>query len=101
MIYFETLSAGDFETVGIEAHQLHDRCVNVRDVVAVFDGVEAEFVRGSVRDTAFDATAGKPCREALWVMIAACSLGSGRASEFGAENDEGIVEKASLFEVFQ
>ena len=48
--------------------------VNVRDVMPVLDGVEADFIRRSMCHAAFDAAAGEPGAEALRMMIAAIPL---------------------------
>ena len=40
--------AGDLEAVGVEPKLVEDGGVDVGDVVAVFDGVEAELVGGTV-----------------------------------------------------
>ena len=49
--------AGDVEAVRIEAEQVQDGGVDVRDVMAMLDGVEAELVGGAVDDAAFEAAA--------------------------------------------
>mgnify|MGYP002336287781 CR=1 FL=1 len=58
VIDVEPFAAGDFHAVMVQAHQVQDRGVDVGDVVAVLDGVEAELVGRAVGDALFDATAG-------------------------------------------
>ena len=80
--------------------------MKISDVVRVFDGVKAEFVGGTVRHTAFDSAAGQPAREPLRVMVAAgccrsTALRTGRAAEFGAEDDQRRSQQAALLEILQ
>src|SRR5687767_753763 len=51
-------------------------------------------------NSAFDAPAGQECAEALRVMIAAGAFSAGGSAEFGAPDDEGVLEQAALLEVF-
>ena len=67
----QPLAAGDFEPARVEAELVQDGGVDVGDVVAVLDGVEAELVGGAVGDAALDAAAGQPDREAVGVVVAA------------------------------
>ena len=96
----QPFAAGDFQSAVVEAELVEDRGVDVGDVVAVFDGVEAEFVGRAVDDAALNAAAGERDREAVRMMIAAVGLlGAGRAAEFGADDDERFVEQAALLEI--
>ena len=85
----------------IEAELVEDGRVEVVDVDFVLDCVKAEVVGLAVVDTAFDAAAGEPHGEGVRVVIAAISaaLGHGGATEFAAEDDEGVFEHAALFEI--
>ena len=74
VIDVEALSAWDFELSGVEAELMEDGRVDVGDVVAVLDGVEAEFVGRAVDDSSLDASAGEPGAEALRVVIATVGL---------------------------
>ena len=65
----EAFAARHFQPMGVETHQLQDGGVDVGDIVAVFDGMETEFVGGSMRDTAFDAAPCQPGGEALRMVI--------------------------------
>ena len=47
----EAFAAGDLELVGIESERFKNGGVDVSDVVAIFDGVEAELVGGAVPHT--------------------------------------------------
>ena len=98
----EALAAGDFQLAGVEAELLQDRGVDVGDVVAVLDGVEADLVGRAVNDAALDAAAGHPDREAVDVMVAAVgALRAGRAAELGGEEHDRRVEQAALLQVLQ
>jgi len=70
VVDFETFPAGHFQFAGVEAELLQDRGMNIRYIVAVLDGVEADFVGRPMGDAAFDAAAGHPDREAIGMMIA-------------------------------
>jgi hypothetical protein len=50
MIDGEALPAGIDEAVGIEAELVHQRGLNVGEVMAILNGVETEFVGGAVDD---------------------------------------------------
>src|SRR5262245_49607543 len=56
-IELQPLTAGDFEVAVVEAEEVEHRGVDVGDVVAVFRGVEAEFVGRAVDDAGFNAAA--------------------------------------------
>src|SRR5437773_590396 len=75
-------AARDLQAAGIEAELVHHRGVDVRDVVAVLDGVEADLVGGTVDYAGLDAAAGQPGTETLRMMIAAIALGTRRPAEF-------------------
>ena len=61
----EPFAAGNGEPARVEAELVQDRGVDVGDVVAVLDGVEAELVGRAVDDAALDAAAGQPDGEAV------------------------------------
>ena len=105
VVLFEALAAGDHHAV-VEAELMEDGGVEVGDVLAAFDGVEAEFVGGAVDVAAFDAASGHEAGEAVGVVVAtgAADVGvaefrAGGAAELGAPDDEGFIEHAALFEV--
>ena len=99
-IEFQSLAAGDFHSAVIEAEQVEDGGVNVGHVVAILDGVEAEFVGRAVDDAALNAAAGQSDRKAVRMMIAAIApLRAGRAAELRRDHDERLVEQAALLEV--
>src|SRR5215472_608073 len=75
--------------------------MDVGNVMAMFNGVEADGIGGAVNDAAFDTATGKPGAEALRVMIATIALSAGRAPELGAPNDQCVVEHATALQVFQ
>ena len=82
---------------------MHDRCVDIRDVMAVFDCVKAQFIRGAVDQAMFETGACHPDRETVWMMIAS-TLGAfhtGRAAELRSPDDNRVFEETSLLEVLQ
>jgi hypothetical protein len=89
----------------VEAHQVQDGGLQVVHVHRVFGDVVAEFVGGSERKAALDASAGHPDRERVRVVVTPEELGvvaglvHGRAAKLAAPDDERIVEEAPLFEV--
>ena len=84
----------------IKTQQVQQRRVEIVNVYGIFAYVESEVVGRSVDVTAFDATAGEKHREGSIVVVAAiAALSHGRATEFAAPDDEGIVEKAAVLEV--
>ena len=92
------------EFVGVEAELVEDGGVEVFDCEGIYDGGGAEFVGLSYANAAFDAASGHPHCEAGGVVVAAGSLGvfgGGLTAEFAAPDDEGFVEEAALFEVFE
>jgi hypothetical protein len=62
------------ELLVIESEQVEDRGMEVVDVDFVFDGLEAEFIRGAMDRAAFDTTARQPHAEAVMVVVAAVDL---------------------------
>ena len=77
--------------------------MDVVDVDGVLDGSEAEFVGHTMRDAAFETAAGEPHGEGVDVVIASgglAHLAHRRAAEFTAPDDDGVIEQATLFEVF-
>ncbi len=86
----------------VDSQQVEEGRVDIVDVGAVLNGVEAEFVCGSYGDSGFGAAAGEPHGERVDVMVAPCKfavLAHGRAAEFPAPNDEGVLEKSARLQV--
>ena len=74
--------------------------MQVVDRDAIFDGFEAEFVRGAVADAALEAAAGHEHGEAVGVMVAAvAAFGDRRAAELAAPDDGGFVQQSAALEV--
>ena len=96
----QPLVARHFERARVEAELGEDGGVDVGDVVAVFGGVEADFVGGAVSESSLQAAAGEPATETVGVMVASFrAFFAGSAAEFGRPNDDGFVEQAALLEV--
>src|ERR1043165_2880556 len=97
-VAFEALAAGDFERARIKAQQVHDRGVDVSDIVRMLDGVEAELVGGAVDDATFDSATSHPHAEAKGMMVApVAALRARSTAEFRGEYDQRVVEQAALF----
>ena len=89
MIDLQPFASRNLQFSRIEAEQLEQRGMHVGHIMAVLDGVEADFVGAAVNDAALDAAAGQPTGEAVDVVIAAvAALRAGGAAEFGGEDDE-------------
>ena len=98
----ESLGA-DGEAFVVEAELVEEGGVDVVNVDGVFDGAEAEFVGLTVDGAAFEAAAGEPHGEGVDVVVAAggfADFAHGGAAEFAAPDDDGVIEEAALFEVF-
>ena len=75
--------AAEGEFHGIDAHRREHRCVQVVDVQAILDGVQADLVGRADRLAAVDSAAGEPHREAVGVVVAAVSLFAHRSAVGG------------------
>ena len=71
MVHFQALAARHLEFTRVEAKQVQDGGVDVRHVMAVAEGMVAEFVGRAVDGAPLDARPGKPDREAVRVKVAA------------------------------
>src|SRR5688572_2627616 len=65
----EAFPAGDLEPARVESQLVEYGGVDVRDVVAILDGVEAQLVGRAVGDPPLDPAAGHPDREAVRVVV--------------------------------
>src|SRR6266566_223054 len=92
-IDLQALVAGDFQLVRIEPQLMEHGGMNIRHVVAVLHGMEAEFVGGAVSDSALEAAAGHQRGEAERMMIAALAvaLHARSAAELAAHDDNRFV----------
>src|SRR5688572_25772499 len=70
VVDLQPLAAGHREFPRVESELVEDRGVQVGNVVAVLDGVEADLVGRAVGEPALDAAAGHEYREAERVVIA-------------------------------
>ena len=102
MVDGEAFAAGDLELVGIEAELFENRGVDVGDVVAILDGVEAELVGGAVDDAPLDAAAGHPHRKREGMVVAAVgALCAGSAAELGGKQHDRLVEEPAAGEILE
>ena len=106
MVNLEPFSSRHFQPATVQAHELKNCRVDIRDVVTRLDGVEPEFVGCSVDESTFDSSTSKPDGKAMWVMIApigaaSTSLDGWRAAKFRTEDNQNVVQHSAAFEVFQ
>ena len=89
----------------VNAEQMEEYGVKVKDVDGVLDDVIPEFARFAVDEVRLDPAAGHPNRETARVMIASVigggefALGIIGASKFAAPDDERIVQQTALFQI--
>ena len=89
----------------INAQEVEDTGVEVMNAYGIFVDVVGIVVGFADRLAGFNAAAGKPHREAARVVVAAKAGGSevalavNSAAKFSSPDDEGVIKKASLFEV--
>ena len=80
---------------------MKNRGVNVRHVVWVLGGKEAEFIRGPVSDATLDATASQPTAEALRMMVPSGPLRGRSASKFCSPDNQRLVQQTASLQVLQ
>ena len=86
----------------VEPEQVEQGCVQVVDVDAAFDHVEAELVGSTQGDARLDAAAGQPHGESVRVVVAAvvpAPLDHRRAAELATPDHQGVLEHPALLEV--
>ncbi len=71
MINVQSLTVWQLKASRIKAQLMQDRGVDICDVVSVFNGVEADFVGGSVHHASFQTPTRHPDRESKDVVITA------------------------------
>src|SRR5437016_5937524 len=100
MLDLQALPPGDLEATGVEAQEVEDRGVDVGDIMAVLDGVEAQLVGGAMDNAPLDAATGQPDREAVVMVVAAVgALRAGGAAELGGPADDRVVEQPAPLQV--
>ena len=88
----------------VEAEQVQDRGVEVVHMNFVLGDLNAVIVRTAVANAGSDAGAGHPRTKHGRMMLAAFIFGighKGSASKFSSPNDQGIVQHAARFEIFE
>ena len=89
------------EELVVDAELVEDSGPEVVDGGDLVDGMVAVFVGGAADAASADAASGQPEGETEGVVVASVgALGEGGSSEFAGEDDEGLVEEAAGFEVF-
>ena len=96
VIAIKTFATGNFEAARVESETAHYRGVNVRDAVAILDGVEAELIRDPVLNVALHAGTREPRAEAFRMMIAIAAFRTRRATAFWADDDKRVVQNGAL-----
>lgn len=93
------------EAVGVNAHQMQYRGVQVANVDGIFDDIVTEFVCGPVHRATFNAGTGQPNAKALGMVVAAIrffgefSLAVNRSPELATPDNQRIIKHAALFEI--
>ena len=77
----------------VEAQQVEDRGVEIRDVQASFDRLEPGLIGRPDPLAAFDAPTGQPHGEPVGMMIAATALPGRCPSELASPNDKCLVQQ--------
>lgn len=102
MVQVEPLAVREFEAATIQSHLVQQRRMDVRYVVRILDGVEAQLICRAMDDAAFDAATREPDAEAVGMMVAPVrALRAGRAAKFRGEDNDGFVEQAAAFQVLK
>ena len=101
VIDFKPFAARYFQPPRIEPELMQDSGVNISDVMPVFDGVKAQFVRGAVLHTGFNAAAGQPCAETLRMMIAARAFRAGGSPKLSAKHNQCLLEHAAFLQILE
>ena len=60
MIYIESFTAGYFQFSRFQAQLVKNRSVDVCYIMSIFDSMEPNFIRRTVRDTTFNSATGHP-----------------------------------------
>ena len=97
MVHFQALAAGVFQLPRIKPKLVKSRGMNIRHVMPIFNGMEAEFIRHAVRKPTFNASAGHPGAKSLRVVVSSGAFGPGGTAEFGTKDDERLVQHSALF----
>ena len=90
----------------VDAEEMKKGGVEVVDADGVFGNVVGVVIGFADGLTGFDAAAGEPHGEAAGVVVATeafwgeVALAVNGAAKFAAPDDEGVIEEAALFEVF-
>ncbi len=86
----------------VQAEQMQDGGVEIRDGDWLLNRFISEIVGVSMRQTALDRAARNPQTESKLMMIASVfSLGHRRTSEFATPDDQRVLEQAPLFQIGQ
>ena len=77
---------------------MQDGGMNISNIVAIFDRMEADFIGGAMYGATFDTAPRHHYREAIDMVIPAIRTLSARSSaKLGSKNNESFIEKASAF----
>ena len=91
------------QTRVVESQQVQNGGVQVVNGQHVFDGLEAEFIGGTVADAGLDSSTAQTRREALWIMVSALRafLKHRHATKFCTPNHKRVVQQTALFQIRQ
>ena len=88
--------------VGIQAHEVQHRRVEVFHVQRMLDRVGSDVISLTMAHPALHPAAGHPHGESVGVVVAAGALlvfRRGLPTKFTAPHDQGLLEHSSLFEI--
>src|SRR6476660_1117895 len=85
----------------IQSHQMENGSVNVVEVGSILDGMEANFIGGTVDCARLDTAPGEPHREAGGVMVPSPApfLADGCAAKLASPNHQGVFQEPTPFEI--
>ena len=89
------------QSLVVEPHKMKDRRVEIKHGGLIHDGLESEFIALSIAERLLDPGSGEEAGERVGVVIPprTIALKKGHASEFSAPYDQGVLHKASSFQV--
>lgn len=93
------------EAAVVDSQEMQDGGMEVVPVNTLVDGFPADIVRAAVGHAATQSSPGEPHREPVLVVVPSCSerararLGKGCAAELGREQDQRVVQQATLPQV--
>ena len=93
-------SVAEGQSFVIHSQQMQDGGVKIVDVNLAIPREETIFIRGAVGCATLNTTTCEPHREPVGIVITTiCALSRGGTPEFPSPPDQGVVQKATVFQV--